>query len=51
MLAIKKIQEKQKKLNSLPPILRPKNKKSRELAAVTHFQQKIRPDGLWTQTS
>ena len=39
----KKIQEKQQKLNSLPPILRPKNKKSRELAAVTHFQQKIRP--------
>ena len=39
----KKIQEKQQKLNSLPPILRPKNKKSRELAAVAHFQQKIRP--------
>lgn len=39
----KKIQEKQKKLNSLPPILRPKTKKSRELAAVAHFQQKIRP--------
>lgn len=30
-------------LNSLPPILRPKTKKSRELAAVAHFQQKIRP--------
>ena len=40
----KKLQEKQKKLNSLPPILRPRNKKSRELAAaVAHFQQKIRP--------
>ena len=39
----KKIQEKQQKLNSLPPILRPKNTKSRELAAVAHFQQKIRP--------
>ena len=39
----KKLQEKQNKLNSLPPILRPKNKKSRELAAVAHFQQKIRP--------
>ena len=39
----KKLQEKQKKLNSLPLILRPKNKKSRELAAVAHFQQKIRP--------
>ena len=42
----KKLQEKQKKLNSLPPILRPKNKKSRELAAVAHFQQKIRPGRL-----
>ena len=30
-------------MNSLPPILRPKTKKSRELAAVAHFQQKIRP--------
>ena len=39
----KKIQQKQKKLYSLPPILRPKNKKSRELTAVAHFQQKIRP--------
>ena len=39
----KKLQEKQNKLNSLPPILRPKNKKSRELAAVAHFQLKIRP--------
>ena len=39
----KKLQEKQKKLNSLPPILRPRNKKSRELAAVAYFQQKIRP--------
>lgn len=39
----RKLQEKQKKLNSLPPILRPKTKKSRELAAVAHFQQKIRP--------
>ena len=39
----KKLQEKQKKLNSLPPILRPKNEKSRELAAVAHFQQKICP--------
>ena len=38
----KKLQEKQKKLNSLPPILRPKTKKSSELAAVAHFQ-KIRP--------
>lgn len=39
----KKMQEKQKKLNSLPPILRPKTKKSRELAAVANFQHKIRP--------
>ena len=39
----KKLQEKQKKLNSLPPIFRPRNKKSRQLAAVAHFQQKIRP--------
>lgn len=39
----KKMQEKQKKLNLLPPILRPKTKKSRELAAVAHFQHKIRP--------
>ena len=39
----KKLQEKQKKLDSLPPILRPKTKKSRELAAVAHFQEKIRP--------
>ena len=38
-----RLQEKQKTLNSLPSILRPKNKKSRELAAVAHFQQKIRP--------
>lgn len=30
-------------MNSLPPILRPKTKTSRELAAVAHFQQKIRP--------
>ena len=42
MLAIKGYR-KDKKLNSLPPILRLKNKKSRELAAVAHFQQKIRP--------
>lgn len=27
----------------MPPILRPKTKKSRELAAIAHFQQKIRP--------
>ncbi|XP_022798205.1 unconventional myosin-XVI-like [Stylophora pistillata] len=39
----RKLQEKQKKQNSLPPILRPKTKKSRELAAVAHFQEQIRP--------
>ena len=47
----KKLQEKQKKLNSLPPILRPKNKKSGDLAAVAHFSRRFVPDGLWTQTS
>lgn len=30
-------------INSLPPILRPKTRKARELAAIEHFQQKIRP--------
>lgn len=39
----RKLQEKQKKQNALPPILRPKTKKSRELAAVAHFQEQIRP--------
>ncbi|KAL9962674.1 hypothetical protein ACROYT_G031796 [Oculina patagonica] len=39
----KKLQEKQKMLNSLPAILRPKTKNAREMAAVAHFQQQIRP--------
>ena len=39
----KQQQEKQEAINSLPPILRPKTKQSRELAAMAHFQQKIRP--------
>jgi len=39
----KRQQEKQQVINSLPPILRPKTRKSRELAAVAHFQQKVRP--------
>ena len=42
MLEIKRYRR-NKKLNSLPSILRPKNKRFRELAAVAHFQQKIRP--------
>ena len=39
----KKIQEKQKKLNSLPPILHPKNKKIPRAGSCGAFQQKIRP--------
>lgn len=39
----KREQEKQQVINSLPPILRPKTAKARELAAVEHFQHKIRP--------
>lgn len=39
----KRNQEKQQVINSLPPILRPKTRKARELAAIEHFQQKIRP--------
>ena len=39
----KRNQEKQQVINSLPPILRPKTRKARELAAIGHFQQKIRP--------
>ena len=42
MLEIKRYRR-NKKLNSLPSILRPKNKRFRDLAAVAHFQQKIRP--------